>query len=440
MEKKTIGAFIAALRKANGMTQQEVADRLNISNKAVSRWERDECVPDLSLIPALAEIFGVTCDELLRGERNNPDREEAYSEEKANRHKAKSDKQLKLMLDTRNRKCNSLTLISLGITILGLIASMVANLGFSKGLIAFCIATAFCIASEICQICFTINVRIMVDEDDDIYINKIQEANTNIVRTATIVSFINILFFSFCLPLVTLINGADYGLAFGDWIGYGSLFSLGALTLCYIIYTLFVRKYLHDRKIITLTNDQTALDSKNRKFLKKVIAISVSIALILIICAMVQYHIGKQGMKKEIEFNNWSDFKAFVENDYDRWFEEEGYTYEECYIDDYDNTVTWTTVDGVSYPNKVYEKYVNRYGELIFEYYYNPDLYRNIWFTEPENGEIQSVTVIMSQNYFNANEEIKINASLLYTLIVMVFAIAASIYLIKVNKNKKKAK
>lgn len=70
MAKNSIGQFIAALRKANGMTQQNVADRLNVSNKAVSRWERDECAPDLSVIPALAEMFGVTCDELLKGERN----------------------------------------------------------------------------------------------------------------------------------------------------------------------------------------------------------------------------------------------------------------------------------------------------------------------------------------------------------------------------------
>ena len=67
----SIGQFIAALRKANGLTQQEVAERLNVSNKSVSRWERGECAPDLSLIPALAEMFGVTCDELLKGERIN---------------------------------------------------------------------------------------------------------------------------------------------------------------------------------------------------------------------------------------------------------------------------------------------------------------------------------------------------------------------------------
>lgn len=69
MEPKTMGRFIAALRKAESLTQKDMADRLNVSDKAVSRWERDENYPDLSLLPALAELFDVTADELLRGER-----------------------------------------------------------------------------------------------------------------------------------------------------------------------------------------------------------------------------------------------------------------------------------------------------------------------------------------------------------------------------------
>ena len=65
MEKKTIGGFIAALRKANGMTQKDLADRLNVSDKTISRWERDDGDPDLAAIPVMAEIFGVACDEVL---------------------------------------------------------------------------------------------------------------------------------------------------------------------------------------------------------------------------------------------------------------------------------------------------------------------------------------------------------------------------------------
>ena len=75
MEKKTLGSFLSALRRAQGLTQQEVADRLAVSNKAVSRWERDEAMPDILLLPAIADLFGVTVDELLRGERKR----EAYS-------------------------------------------------------------------------------------------------------------------------------------------------------------------------------------------------------------------------------------------------------------------------------------------------------------------------------------------------------------------------
>ena len=76
MERKTIGSFIAVLRKAQGMTQRQLAEKLNVSDKTVSRWERDEGSPDLALIPILAEIFSVSCDELLRGERLPGERSE----------------------------------------------------------------------------------------------------------------------------------------------------------------------------------------------------------------------------------------------------------------------------------------------------------------------------------------------------------------------------
>ena len=90
MEKKTIGGLIAALRKANGMTQKELAERLNVSDKTISRWERDDGAPDLSVIPVIAEIFDITCDELLRGERKSP---EQQTETPENIPTAKGEKQ-----------------------------------------------------------------------------------------------------------------------------------------------------------------------------------------------------------------------------------------------------------------------------------------------------------------------------------------------------------
>lgn len=62
-----IGKTIADLRKANNMTQSEVADILGVSYQAVSKWERDESLPDITLLPQIADLFHITIDELLRG-------------------------------------------------------------------------------------------------------------------------------------------------------------------------------------------------------------------------------------------------------------------------------------------------------------------------------------------------------------------------------------
>ena len=60
-----IGKRIAELRKKRDMTQFEIADRLGISYQAVSNWERGNSMPDIAKLPELAEIFGVTVDEIL---------------------------------------------------------------------------------------------------------------------------------------------------------------------------------------------------------------------------------------------------------------------------------------------------------------------------------------------------------------------------------------
>ena len=136
MAKNTIGQFIAALRKANGMTQQDVADRLNVSNKAVSRWERDECAPDLSVIPALAEMFGVTCDELLKGERI-PD---AAPQE---RKEPKVDKQVKALVNRTLSGFKTLIWISLAVAVVGLVCMFGISYGFYRPVIGFAVMMLF---------------------------------------------------------------------------------------------------------------------------------------------------------------------------------------------------------------------------------------------------------------------------------------------------------
>ena len=63
--RKQIGANIAAYRKRGGHTQAQLAELLNYSDKAVSKWERGESVPDVMTLVQLSELFGITVDELL---------------------------------------------------------------------------------------------------------------------------------------------------------------------------------------------------------------------------------------------------------------------------------------------------------------------------------------------------------------------------------------
>jgi len=139
MAKNTIGQFIGALRKANGMTQQDVADRLNVSNKAVSRWERDECAPDLSLIPALAEMFGVTCDELLKGERIP---ESMQPERKGQR----VEKQARHLVNRTLTGFKTLIWIALAVAAVGLVLMFGISYGFYRPVIGLAVMLLF----EVC--------------------------------------------------------------------------------------------------------------------------------------------------------------------------------------------------------------------------------------------------------------------------------------------------
>lgn len=66
MKKQTFGGMISSLRKEKGMTQLELAEKMGVTDKAVSKWERDLSFPDINSIPKLAEVFEVSIDELMQ--------------------------------------------------------------------------------------------------------------------------------------------------------------------------------------------------------------------------------------------------------------------------------------------------------------------------------------------------------------------------------------
>lgn len=70
MKNKTLGTIISSLRKDKGMTQLALANLMNVTDKAVSKWERDISCPDINSLPKLAEVLDVSVDDLVQSKNN----------------------------------------------------------------------------------------------------------------------------------------------------------------------------------------------------------------------------------------------------------------------------------------------------------------------------------------------------------------------------------
>ncbi|MCR5527722.1 Helix-turn-helix domain-containing protein [Oscillospiraceae bacterium] len=81
MDKERTGQLITELRKEKGLTQKQLADALNVTDKAVSKWERGLSFPDISMLEPIAEVLDISIMEILAGEKKSEDetitREEA---------------------------------------------------------------------------------------------------------------------------------------------------------------------------------------------------------------------------------------------------------------------------------------------------------------------------------------------------------------------------
>lgn len=71
MDQKQIGSFLKQLRKEKGITQEQFAEKLNVSGRTVSRWETGSNMPDISLLVVIAEFFDVSIPEIINGERKS---------------------------------------------------------------------------------------------------------------------------------------------------------------------------------------------------------------------------------------------------------------------------------------------------------------------------------------------------------------------------------
>lgn len=300
MEKKTIGSFIAALRKASGLTQRELAEKLNVSDKAVSRWERDESAPDLSLIPVIAEIFGVTSDELLRGQRVT----EAAAPV---RSAAKTEKQIQNILNRALTRYKICSIISVAVAFLGILAAMVLNLGFLRAYVGFFVGCAFFIGAAVCQCIFLILGRSAIRTEE------IPEAATEPVRKAMVLGaelVFGIIYtlLALCLPLIVLPVGTFRGLTAVSWAKYGAIFGLLSAVLWLICCTVF-----NTRKGYRNKTDWKSPKNKLRlRWLRK--GAVLALTLVLLHAASISllsqnYHLLVKGQS----FQDWTSFRRFME-------------------------------------------------------------------------------------------------------------------------------
>ena len=421
MEKKTIGKFIAALRRANGMTQKELGEKLFVSDKTVSRWECDECTPELSLIPSIAEIFGITADELLRGERNNYDREATSSEDVASKQKAKSDKQFKLMLHSGKKKFTNLSFISIGLIIIGLIVAMICNLGFSKGLLGFCLASVFLVAATICQICFTVSFRLLIDGEEAERAEEIKKANTDMVMASVKIFFGIFLTFAFCLPIAVLTLSyfnSHYGLVFDSWILFGSLFAAAAFLLAFCIYKIFVLKALVNKEIVWFSKQSVSKINAESKLLKKICAVfAIAFAIILLATYIITSFVSESTFTERERFDDPDKFIEYMQSEYDVWYEV-----------GYGDSPAPPHIENI-YPNKKWSEIDGK------QYYYNPILYESINILQHDSGEWEIVVTTDEADQNGQAMYSILNVGLL-SLHVINLAVCVFWYIAKTKKRK----
>ena len=124
MEQEKVGRFIAELRKEKGLTQKNLAAKINVTDKAVSKWECGYCFPDNSVMQPLCDELGITINELLSGERLTS----------ADYNKKAEENIMTLINENNNQKHGKRNFVCSLIAVVVFAAYMVLSLAFSMDL------------------------------------------------------------------------------------------------------------------------------------------------------------------------------------------------------------------------------------------------------------------------------------------------------------------
>lgn len=231
MDMIKTGDFLRSLRKAKGLTQEDVAARLMLSPKTISRWESGLGLPDISIITDVATLYDVTVDEILKGQRNSKNLKEET--EKSN------DKKVNNILTNKiTSKFNIYFYVAIGILSSFLVTEVILGLLVNSIVAIVLMALGFIIS---------INLIIFGNIDIKMHYSSVEEPNEvnnayihslKFIRVKNLLSF-DIVFIAFELNLIFLgflFNIVDSGLIC-------SLISLFAITIsAYLIIRIFLIK------------------------------------------------------------------------------------------------------------------------------------------------------------------------------------------------------
>lgn len=304
MEKKTLGSFMVALRKAKGLTQRELAEQLHVSDKSVSRWEREEGTPDLSLIPVIAEIFDVTADELLRGERR-PAEEQGCNV--SNLSTAKGEKQRRHLLQVGLTHYRNQSLLSMALLGCGFIAAMIANFAFLRAAVGFYAGAAFFLVAVVLQ-CVWVNGAMLTVSDEEVAGDGVAAYRRRVIRLAEMVWAGAFILTAMVTPLIVYPYDPAHSGMTADYFGEGALIYGGIGLLISAVILWLVNGLLVKRGILVLEDNGRYF--RNRTFQKRCISA-------LIIVAMVTFLIETVVLKgwnviKLAEYTEFHDCESFV--------------------------------------------------------------------------------------------------------------------------------
>ena len=287
MERKTIGKFISALRRAKGLTQKELGDMLYVSDKTISRWECDECLPDLYLIPAIAEIFGITSDELLRGEKNSPLKEQpsTYVAEQ-------SERRAGAILTKKFSLFRNLSFIAFGLALIGAVVAVIcAVCGYEDDVtwLGFLLPAFLAVAAVICEAVFALNAIVKPDDElGELAGQKIFAHNAKVMKLAMAAIMVNAFIFGICIPLCILEPYDSMYMLFPfPGLGLGCMFALAA----YGIYFKGIRPRMISSGKLQFDGGHRTFMAKNNKLLLVVsLVCGILYALLFVFIRVVMHH------------------------------------------------------------------------------------------------------------------------------------------------------